>query len=180
MSAIDKIKQKILYEICVDLSDLFDKSFETKSFNNKPWKNRKIDIRGTLMMQTGTLRRSLKASINGNTIQWTSNLPYAKIQNEGGKIKVTPKMKKYFWAKYRELTPKIKRKKNGELMKSSLGVSKIANFYKAMALKPIGSFITIPQRQFIGFSPETDKRIKNIINTNMQKLADAIIKHSKK
>ena len=131
------------------------------------------------MMNTGTLRRSIKYTITGTTIRWTSNLPYAQIQNEGGKIKVTAKMKKFFWAKYKELTGKVKKGKNGKPLKSSLGVSKVAEYYKAMALKKVGSIIEIPQRQFIGFNSDTKKIVEDNIKEAMKPVIDAIMRRKK-
>lgn len=150
MPLIDKLIAATLQRIGVGLAEYFDKSFETKSFDGKPWPKRRTENRGTLMNATGTLRRSIKYTVSGRSVRFVSNMPYAKIHNEGGKIKVTAKMKRFFWRKYRELVPKIKRKKNGDLMKSSLKTAKIAEFYKAMALKKVGSYITMPKRQFIG------------------------------
>lgn len=164
MPLIDKLIAATLQRIAVGLAEYFDKSFETKSFDGKPWPKRRIDNRGTLMNATGTLRRSIKYKVTERSVQFVSNMPYAKIHNEGGKIKVTPKMKKFFWAKYRELVPKIKRKKNGDLMKSSLPTARIAEFYKAMALKKVGSLITMPKRQFIG----PGKKVTAIVEHQIQ------------
>lgn len=157
MALIDILTEKTLKIIGAEVFALFDNSFRTKSFNGKPWKPRQVDIKGTLMNNTGTLRRSLKWKVSGRRIEFVSNMPYAVIHNQGGKIKVTKKMQKFFWAKYRELTGKVKRKKNGDPMKSSLGVAKVANYFKALALKKVGTYIVIPQRQFVGHTPEVDK-----------------------
>ena len=35
-------------------------------------------------------------------VRFSSYVPYAAIHNEGGKITVTGKMKKFFWAKFKE------------------------------------------------------------------------------
>lgn len=56
-------------------------------------------------MHTGALRKSLRSEIVGTTIiKWESSLPYADIQNNGGKITVTQKMRDFFWYKYRMAT----------------------------------------------------------------------------
>jgi len=175
MALIDKLTSATLQRIAVGLADLFDKSFETKSFDGKPWPKRRTEYRGTLMNATGTLRRSIKYSVSARSVRFVSNMPYAKIHNEGGKIMVTPKMKKFFWAKYRELMPKIKRKKNGDLMKSSLKTAKIAEFYKAMALKKVGAFVSMPQRQFIGPGKQVNAIVENQINVCIiQPITEAI------
>lgn len=161
---MDKLIETTLQRIGVDLAKTYDNSFSTKEFGGKAWPKRQIDIKGSLMNNTGTLRRSIKWKVTGRSLAFVSNLPYSKIQNEGGKIQVTRKMQKYFWAKYKELAGKVKRKKNGDPLKSSLGVSKVANYYRSLALKKVGTYITIPQRQFIGRTQETDKIVQHHID----------------
>mgnify|MGYP002853282096 CR=1 FL=1 len=176
MSALEKIFAAIVKESAINLSDLFDKSFETKSFNGKQWKNRINNRRGSLLVDSGALRRSLKYTITGNTIVWTSNLPYAQIHNEGGKIKITPKMHRFFWAKYMSLSKKVKKGKKGQVLKASKTNYEEAQLYKALALKKIGTFITIPQRQFIGESPEVKIRVDKIANKYINKLIETFFK----
>jgi hypothetical protein len=53
-----------------------------------------------------------------------------------------------------------------------------AEFYRAMALKKVGSKIKIPERRFIGWSPELEKACTDIIIEAWQaaggKIADNI------
>ena len=94
-------------------------------------------------------------------------------------------MKKYFWYRYLlimgskrnrpdkdPLSPKLQRKKNGELRnnKKNLELTEEAKFYKYMALKRVGSKIVIPKRQFIGMHPEVERIIQEIIETNSKEL----------
>lgn len=92
-----------------------------------------------------------------------TSVPYAEIHNEGGEIVVTPRMKRFFWAKYRET--------NGGSWKRN-AKNEEAEFWKTLALKKAGSIIHIPQRKFIGESLElTDKintTIENEINEILQ------------
>jgi len=178
MSSLEKIFAAIVKESAISLADLFDKSFETKSFNGHPWTNRINNRRGSLLVDSGALRRSLKYTISGNTITFTSNLPYAKIHNEGGKIKVTAKMKRYFWTKYMSLTKKVKKGKKGQVLKGSEANYNEAQIYKALAKKRIGTFITIPKRQFIGESPEANRRINKIADKYITRLIEAFTKMS--
>lgn len=103
-------------------------------------------------------------------IRFSSDLPYAAIHNDGGQITVTAKMKSYFWARYYEATGKVSRTTIGEKRKTKKNIilSSEADFYKAMALKKIGSKINIPQRQFIGDDPEVLKIINRIVNENIK------------
>lgn len=159
---------KLLNDLRVELSDEFDKNFERKAFFNKRWKPRKHGRKGTLMMVTGKLRRSLRSSVNGRSITWTSSEPYAAIHNEGGTITVTAKMKRFFWAKYYEAGGKIKYNKSGAMSKSSQRASDEAEYYKSLALMRVGSKITIPERRFIGEAEQVtacvEKAVKDGLN----------------
>ena len=81
-------------------------------------------------------------------MRFTSSEPYTALHNEGGTITVTGKMKRFFWAKFKE---------TGEVG------------WKYMALMKVGQVIKIPQRQFIGDGPETQKLIRDVIQSNLDK-----------
>jgi len=58
-----------------------------------------------LLSDTNTLQDSVTYQVRGNQVLVGVDLarvPYAQIQNEGGTVEVTLKMKKFFWAKYLE------------------------------------------------------------------------------
>ncbi len=96
------------------------------------------------------------------TIQ--NSLEYAEIHNEGGEIPVTPKMKKFFWAKYYEtgaVNPGAGSRKKAALEAES-------GFWRGMALKRVGSTIKIPERQFLGPDPEVDRIVNEIENKELQ------------
>ena len=90
----------ILTDTKVKLTEAFDRNFERKAFFDDKWANTLIpNRRGSLMMRTGTLRRSIRSNIEGTTVRWTSSVPYADIQNNGGEVEITAKMKRYFCTK---------------------------------------------------------------------------------
>lgn len=168
--------KNILTDVKVELSQEFDKNFERKAFFETKWKDRKRHGKGTLMVKSGKLRRSIRAKTGATSVTWTSSEPYASIHNEGGEITVTKKMKRFFWAKYYELGGKIKYKKNGQMSKASTNVSEEAVFYKALALKPVGSKISIPERRFIGNHPKVKQTVESVIKENL----NTILKDFKK
>lgn len=98
-----------------------------------------------------------------------SDLPYASIHNDGGEIKVTRKMKRYFWHKYYEARGSFGRKKNGEARKDkrTVQLGTEAEFWKCMALMKEGRTIKIPRRQFLGHSPEVEQAVRDIIEENI-------------
>lgn len=171
---IEKITNNILRDIRVDLMDEFDKNFERQAFFNEKWQRRRSPLRpgGHTLVDTGTLRRSLSSQTTSTSITFSSTLPYAAIHNEGGTIKVTQRMKRYFWHKYYEASGSFGRKKNGERRndKRTVQLSAEADFWKTMALMPIGKEIKIPKRQFLGMAPEVERAVREIIEANLEDL----------
>lgn len=81
-----QIKRDILNDMRVELADEFDKNFDRKAFFSEKWKPRARDYgKGSLLMVTGTMRRSIHAEVTENGVRFTSAVPYAAIHNEGGK-----------------------------------------------------------------------------------------------
>ena len=186
MTPKDFLKQT-LTDIKVKLGEEFDRNFERKAFFDEKWPATKLTYhRGSLMMRTGRLRKSLLSpKVTSNGIIWSSSLPYADIHNNGGEMRITPQMRKFFWAKYYQTSSATTKKKNGEASSSARNrkLSIEAEQWKALALKPIGSIIKIEKRQFIGSHPQVDKHIKEVINHNfgeLKKEIDALMKKMEK
>lgn len=153
------------------IGDEFDKNFERQSFLTQAWSRRRSPIRpgGHLLVDSGALRRSVSSRSDGNSVTFYSDLPYASIHNDGGNIKVTARMKRYFWARYYEAQGGFGRKRNGELRdnKKNRQLGSEAEFWKALALMKEGKVIKIPKRQFIGMSPEVEREVREIIEDNL-------------
>ncbi len=104
MSRPERIMQQILKDVRFTLDAAFDRNFERKPFFDRKWPARKIPAkRGSLLIRSGALRRSLHSTAKGTKITWKSYLPYARIHNEGGQIRVTAKMKRFFEIEIRKL-----------------------------------------------------------------------------
>lgn len=152
MQGFQQLFNLLLKDIKIELDDEFDRNFERKAFFNIAWKAAKHNTIGSLLVRTGALRKSMFPSqLTGNAITWTSSLPYADIQNSGGKITVTQKMRGFFWYKYRMATGGNDKNLNAEAL-----------FWRAMALKKVGSVIVLEKRQFIGDHPQVHNAIKNM------------------
>ncbi|MBD5250150.1 MAG: hypothetical protein HDS56_03110 [Barnesiella sp.] len=146
-----KLKADILSDMRVELSDEFDRNFERKAFFSDKWKPRAHDYpRGSLLMVSSALRRSIKggAETLEDGVRFSSAVPYASIHNEGGKITVTAKMKRYFWAKFMKTKDEA---------------------WRRMALMKVGKVITMPERRFIGDGPETQRIIRGVIDDNLKR-----------
>lgn len=144
----EKLKADILEDLRVELSDEFDRNFQRKGFFSDKWKPRAHNYpRGSLLMVSGAMRRSTQGHVSGNGVRFSSALPYANLHNEGGKIIVTPKMKRFFWYKYKHTKDEA---------------------WKYMALMKVGKVITMPERRFIGDGPDTQRIIREVIDRNLQ------------
>lgn len=155
----------ILRDIAVAIASEFDLNFQRQAFFDRPWpRHASSAIRpgGHLLVNTGQLRGSILTDVRtnsqGGTVTFRSDLPYAAIHNSGGTITVTPKMRRFFWAHHYEA-----RGKNSKKRRSASSISPEAEFWRNMALKPIGSVINIPQRQFIGSHNNVTRRCEDII-----------------
>ena len=160
----------------------FRESFVRQGFLNKsltPWRKTTNPLAGKrTLYNTGTLMSSIRKT-KGTTKQVVveSATNYSEIHNEGGEIIVTEKMKRFFWAKYCEISgikknnvgktvwkdqTNIKKKKDGTMSqaKANLRTNAKAEFCKAMALKPVGSKIKIDRRQFMGHSDTMMKQFE--------------------
>lgn len=174
-------------DVRVEATEMFDKNFQREAFFNEKWARRKFNDDNTrnILTGTGALRKSILSQVEGNRIIFETTLPYASIHNEGGTIMVTVGMKKHFWKMYLQIVgskkPKngnqpfseaFQRTKKGKLRnnKKNRTLNAAAEFYKAMALKPIGSKIVIPKRQFIGNHPELEATIQEIANKNAMEI----------
>jgi phage gpG-like protein len=164
--------KNILADLRVDLTEEFDRNFERKSFFDKAWENTKLPNRkGSLLMRTGKLRRSIRSRQDKNSLSWSSSLPYASLQNEGGEIIVTEKMKRFFWAMFYKANGGVTKSGKGERNKR---LSAEATMWKSLALQKTGSKMRIKQRQFIGDHPQVRQRIKHVVDLNMKELEKEI------
>ncbi len=175
------IVKKILRDIKVELADEFDKNFERKGFFDQAWSPTKhTKSTGSLMMRTGALRRSIKASVSGSQIKFTSSEPYASLHNDGGAVKVTVKMKRFFWAMHRVALGKSHSTASGRkrTKKAAERYNKEAAQWKSLALKKVGTTINVTKRQFIGWHNSLTPGIKHIVETRLDEaLADIAKKY---
>ena len=147
----NEVLSKALKTIGIELKDEFDKNFENKSFFGKKWPPSDNGL-----VKTGDLRKSLRVQTSNSSVSIISDVEYADIHNEGGKIQVTDKMKKFFWAKYKETK---------------------SEKYKALALKKVGSYIIIPERRFVGDAPEVKQIVEDVITEQLNDFISSITKN---
>lgn len=140
------MKHRILQDLRVELTDEFDRNFERKAFFGDRWKPRRSEGRGTLLLVTGTLRRSIRSSVVGDGVRFTSQVPYATVHNEGGTIAQNVRAHQ--------------RRRHG----------------KTHDVRAHQRRINMPQRQFIGDGPDTRRIIKSVIDDNLQQYNNELTK----
>lgn len=177
---VREIFRRILKDVQVELGDEFDQNFDREAFFSQAWQRRRSPIRpgGHLLVDTGTLRRSIRSEIRESSIVFMTDHPAAAIHNEGGEIEVTAKMKRYFWHKYMSASGVLvfSRRKDGSMRrdKNTRHIMDVADFWKAMALMKVGSKIRIPRRRFLGNSPEVESAVRQIIEENLNEYVNNI------
>ena len=148
----EQLKKDIIADMRVELAEEFDKNFTRKAFFTNKWKKRRNpNALGSLLVVTGSLRRSIQAKETPDGVRFTSNQPYATLHNEGGKGSVT----------VRQHTRKSKKGKTHTVRQHNRAVN-------------------VPQRQFVGDGQDTQRIIKNVIDDNLEHYNQEIIKALKK
>lgn len=177
-----KIIRNILRDIRVDMADEFDKNFERQAFFNEAWERRKSPTRpgDRALVNTGGLRRSIRVRETDSSIIFYTDHPAAAINNEGGDIVVTQRMKMFFRHKFYESQGGFTRKKRDNkkirplsdggfyAWTSAMKLSPEAEFWRLMALKKVGTTIHIPKRKFLGTGPEVEKAVRAIVEENLE------------
>lgn len=169
---LTQVLARILKDVQVELTDEFDQNFARQAFFTEKWARRRSPLRPgrATLVDTGGLRRSIMSKITHDGVTFYSTHPAADLHNEGGEIKVTQRMKGYFWHRYYACVGGFGRKKNGEKRGDhrTQQLSSEAAFWKFMALMKVGSSIKIPRRQFLGASAEVEKAVTEIIEQNLE------------
>lgn len=66
------LKKNIIADLRVELAEEFDRNFERKAFFTEKWKKRRNpDANGSLLLVTGSLRRSIQASETADGVRFT-------------------------------------------------------------------------------------------------------------
>jgi phage gpG-like protein len=133
---------------------------------------------GPLLSSRRHLFSSIKYTPGNGSVVISNDLPYAAIHNKGGTISVsvTPKMKRYAWAKYYETSGKksdTTGKKSRKSKATQAADAAQAAMWKRLALtKKTSLQIHIPQRQFMGDSKELREKISRRIDEELKNLLE--------
>jgi phage gpG-like protein len=143
LAHIQSAMPDLIVDLTVTSRRFFDDSWTNQGFTDTvltPWKksyDRHRQLKDKTLIETGALRRSLRAEIIGNEGYVYSELPYAEIHNEGGTIKAQQSIRAH--------TRKVKGK-----------VATVKSHMRAVNTN-------MPQRQFMGQSAQLDAICEDII-----------------
>lgn len=144
-------------------------NFSKERFVKKNWIDRYVDAwkparrkkrKGSLLVASGRLKRSIrKISVTPTQVVIGTNVPYARIHNEGGEISGTERVKSF----RRKAHKRKAHTRDGKRIK--------AQTVKAYRVKPFSRKYKrkFEKRQFIGASMELDYRISTLIKNELNK-----------
>ena len=124
--------------------------------------------RGPLLSGREHLKRSIQAETSPGQVSIENPVPYAHVHNDGAKIPVTKKMKKYAWFKFYSLSGFKKGQKKDNVPPEAEG-------WKRLALTKKTS-LTIPKRQFMGDSAELRVKVNKAIQDSLNYIAEKLQK----
>lgn len=148
-----RFRQSIPQKAAVTMVNFFKRNFQAGGFVDVPfqkWKKSIYPGARRTMVRSGNTRRQIKKIQVSETrvvVGIANHNHYAKIHNEGGQILITPKMRRFFWAKYKE---------TGREYWKNLAITKKTH-------------IDIPKRQFIGNSIALEKTMDRMLINELKK-----------
>lgn len=151
------IYNKILKDGKVKLTEMFDRNFTEQGFFGKKWqptkasKTNKAGQQGSILIVTGQMRRSIRSYIKGNSIVFSSNLPYTALHNEGGTFAVSVRAHQRTSRKGKPYTVR----------------SHSRNMH-------------MPQRQFIGEHTRVQQALGDVVAKNLQQFSEQLAKNFNK
>ena len=167
LEKIDKpvFMNRMINEVAVIAVNFSKERFVRKNWmDNAPeaWKARKRKNRGSLMVKSGRLKRSIRKLASGAYYVYIgTDVPYAQIHNEGGTTNKTV----YVKAHTRKRTKRAVSEKTGKKLSKKVDsgmISKVKSHTRKMNL-------TVPKRQFMGDSKALAIRAERHIARGLDK-----------
>ena len=148
----------------MELTSEFHENFRRKAFFDRPWKPRKESgwkssrrksQRGSLLLVTGKLRRSLKSQVTSSGVAFSSAMPYASMHNEGFDGQIT--------------VPQHTRKETTaiRLVKGKRGLKRKRVKVRSHKVRSFKRRLRMPQRRFVGNHPKVEELIQRIVTKHV-------------
>ena len=163
----------------------FKKNFRDAGWNDgglHPWKRtRRQEMGGKgayydntpLLSGRDNLYGGFTYNIEPGRVVISNNVEYARIHNEGGSVthRITPRMRKYAWAKFFEETGIEKGDSPEQRKQKEANAGERSALWKRLALTPKQtSTVRIPQRRFMGKTAELEQKVKDYTEREIKKL----------
>lgn len=133
--------------------------FVKKDWVNKisrKWAPRKKRDRGSLLVRTGRLKRSIRKMENGAV---GTDVSYAEIHNNGGNVRKTVMVR----AHTRKRTARAVSERTGRLLKK-----RVANGQSSVKSHSRKINFRMPKRQFLGESERLNRKLQTILSQEIQ------------
>ncbi len=145
------IYDDILSDARVKLTEMFNNNFREQGFFGQKWvatKTSKVNKRGrgSILIVTGAMRRSIKSYVSGMAVVFSSHLPYTALHNEGGNFAVTVRA-------------------HSRTNKKTGNTHTVRAHTRQMSM---------PQRQFIGDHEKVQEALGDIVFKNLQKFSQRL------
>lgn len=151
MNRLSKVLDRIPSRAAVVAVNFSKERFVRKNWvdrSRQKWDRRKRKDRGSLMVRTGRLKRSIrKIAVTRNHVIIGTDVPYARIHNEGGVIKKNVTVRKH----RRKISRGRRKGQETDVKQHKRNMN-----------------ITIPQRQFIGESAVLMRRIERMVEKEIK------------
>lgn len=129
-----------------------------------PWPKRKKKDKKrpnrAILMDRGKLRNSIRGEVRGSSIVFGSDIPYAKVHNEGGTITIPPRQQILAFRKF----------KSGKRKGRTLIARNDQRATFAQKVQNRGGKIKMPKRQFMGESRYLTLKIKSAVNIRVNQI----------
>ncbi len=145
------IYDDILSDARVKLAEMFNNNFREQGFFGQKWvatKTSKVNKRGrgSILIVSGAMRRSIKSYVSGMAVVFSSHLPYTALHNEGGNFAVTVRA-------------------HSRTNKKTGNTHTVRAHTRQMSM---------PQRQFIGDHEKVQEALGDIVFKNLQKFSQRL------
>lgn len=130
---------------------------------------------GTLLSSRNHLFSSVKYVPSDYRVRVANDLIYAPVHNWGGTLHptVTPKMRKFAWAKYYQAGGGQKKGTEGKKSAKNEDPAEALKWKKLALTKKEKLDVKVPQRQFLGESAELSEKIANKTETEIRKILNS-------
>jgi phage gpG-like protein len=172
IKALETLKKEVPMLIGTEAVTFFKKGFRLGGFTDNRlvmWQ-KGYKSAGATLVKFGHLRDSIQIiSLSPIAVTVGSmGIRYAKLHNEGAILQLTPKQRKFFWAKYYELVGKNKTSSGASRTGKAAEVRNVqALMYKRLALSKTLKF---PKREFIGESKQLEIILSKVVANRFKDL----------